>query len=233
MDRMQGIILSILGAAVFAAVLFFVIDYGSEKTYATPQDVFEASRMALRRNDLRAFCQCITDDSRDFMAATMAVDKYVNRELMEKAGTEKKKAEVRAVDDIFKKHGLTEAHMAKHQKDMLQLTDQFAPMKQKLAVARELLEPISDRNGFIAEVFEASMKATGIDHPFLDKKDDKLTNVIVQGKAASGIVETRGGAMDGKDAIEFRKQGEGWRIDLFPERGSGMMPPGMLPPGHP
>jgi hypothetical protein len=229
MNRVTSIFIAMLVCAFLAVVGFFLIDLSGEKVFATPQEAFDESCKALKKNDMRGWCQCLTNDSRDFMAANMAVQEFRTKQEFAGAGNDDKKAHVRAVEQVFAKHGLTDEFLAALQPESGVL-DSPASMKEKLRFAQEVLKPVSDRCSFVADMFEAVLKESGADNPFLGKKDDKLSDVNINGKIAKGTVTTMQLGRERIGEITFRKQGEGWRIELFAEETPRM--PG-LPPGHP
>ena len=81
-------------------------------------------------------------------------------------------------------------------------------------MARQLLKPVKDRNGLVAELYEAVLKTNASENPFRNVKSDKLTEVKITGAVAVGISTTKVADQDLSREIFFRKQGDGWRIDL-------------------
>src|SRR5205823_5482751 len=122
----------------------------SEKTFATPQEAFEAWNLALKQKDMRTACQCLTDDSRDYVAANVAVSEF-KKKTEGKADTEEKKAQIRAVAEVFTKHGLTDEHLQKVAGDGRPLQDESMPLEARLRYFQEVLGPVSDRGAFVAD----------------------------------------------------------------------------------
>jgi hypothetical protein len=228
MNRGTGTFIAILFCALLAVVVFFLVDLSGDKVFATPQEAFDESCLALKKKDMRGWCQCFTDDSRDFIAANMAVQEFKTKQIFAQAGDNEKKAHIRAVDKVFENHGLTDEFLAKLQGDADILGDPRARMKQKVLFAKEVVKPVNDRCAFIADMFEAVLKNSNEENPILAQKDDKLSDVTITGKIAMGLVTPKLGGRPRQ--LFFHKQGEGWRIDFLAEDKRSM--PG-LPPGHP
>ena len=224
MNRGTGTFIAMLVCALLAVVVFFLIDLSGDKVFATPQEAFDESCMALKKKDMRGWCQCFTDDSRDFIAANMAVQEFRTKQMFAQVGDDERKAHISAVDQVFAKHGLTHEFLAKLQDDADILHDPQASKK----FAQEVLKPVTDRCAFVADMFEAVLKNSNHENPILAQKDDKLSDVKITGKTAVGLVTSKLGG--GPRQLFFRKQGEGWRIDFLAEDKRPM--PG-LPPGHP
>jgi hypothetical protein len=202
-------LLALVGAAVLAVVVFYYADIG-EKSYATPKEAFEASRAALKKKDMRAWCQCLTEDSRDFIAASMVIQEFKTKQMLgDDPGN--MAAQIRAVDAVFTEYGLTPEFLASLQ-DEASIMDQRspAPMSSKLRFARRVVKPIGDRCAFVSDMFEAVLKGSGGENPFFLMKDDKLGDVKITDKTASGTVMTAGERID---VVFFRQEVNGWRID--------------------
>src|SRR5437879_5204461 len=104
MNRGNGPILAIIACALLAVAVFFIVDFSAGRSFATPQEVIDAVRQASQKDDLKAWCQCLTDDSRDLLAASVIVDEFSTKQDKEKTGTDKQKAHIRAVAEVFKEH---------------------------------------------------------------------------------------------------------------------------------
>jgi len=219
-----------VGMLVIAAVLvigFFTVGPAGEKVFASPQEAFEASRKASLSGNLANWCQCLTDDSRDYFVAVNAFEIFVQRMRFEKAVEADAKSPFRAVDDAFAKHGLTPQFMARVAKEANILKDPRASTEEKVAFAKAMLDPVRNPNLFIADVFKAMSKFTNSDLPEIVDvwKDTELSDLKVTGNTAVGTLSV--GDRPG-GPIFFRKQGEGWRIDVKDEEKKGR-----LPMGHP
>src|SRR4051794_32021323 len=70
----------VVGSVITAALLVTVAGAraqqaakGEGKTYQTPQEVFNAAMTAAEKKDWKAFCECLTEDSRDGMAGALTL----------------------------------------------------------------------------------------------------------------------------------------------------------------
>src|SRR5262249_52567761 len=106
-------------------------------------------------------------------------------------------------------HGLTEEVLKKQPK--LDLKDPEAAKKGM----KQMLEPIKDKNAFVADMMTAMKKLGG------DKKDSgpmgkdaELKDVKIEGDTATGTVVTKHDGKEKSEAIKFRKVGGGWKIEL-------------------
>ncbi len=212
MNRGNGIFVAIIASALLAVVVFFVADFSAGKSFGSPQEVIDAVRLASQKDDLRGWCQCLTDESRDIVVADAVV--VFSRQLLKKADTDEKVAQNRALEELFKQNGMTMEHLAKMQQASIILRDPQTPMEQKLDFAQTLLAPVGDRNSFAADLFRTILKSPGAENPLTIWKNAKLSEVQISGKTAQGMVAMEQGR---PEKIFFRKQGDSWRIDLFPE----------------
>ena len=226
MNRWTGTFIAMLACALLAVVVFFLLDFSANRSFSSPQEVIDAIRLASQKDDARAWCQCLTDESRDLLAATLIVEEFSKKQEKEKTGTEEQKALIHAVDKVFAQHGLTEEFLMKMQREFLTLSHPKAPMAEKVKAARAVIAPVNDPNGFVADLFQTVQKTSRSESPLSMWKNAKLTDVQITGKTAEGVVSIGPGQPEN---YLFRKQGESWRLDLFPEE---KRPPG-LPLGHP
>ena len=219
MKSANGIFLAIVICAVLAVAVFFLVDLSADKVYASPEEAFQAARVALQKNDMRTWCRCLTDDSRDMLLLESI--ELTPKETLEIAPNEKK-AIIRAKVDAQAKHGLTEEYLFKMQDEFLDLQKRKVPLEGQLRFARKLLAPVSDPNALFADLINVTVKESGGRNPFSSLADAKLNEVKVSGKTAEGTIS--GGR--GPSPFYFRKQGDGWRIDLIgPEQRQTPPPP--------
>lgn len=233
MNKGNGPILAIIGCAVLAVVVFFLVDFSAGRSFATPQEVIEAIRQASQKDDLKAWCQCLTDDSRDLLAATVIVDEFTTRQAKGRDANAKQKAHFQAVAEVFEKHGLKDESLEKMQKEFMAITVPQAPLPAKIGAAQAILAPVKDRNAFIEDLFKTVQKLSGSEGPLSMWKNAKLADVEIRGKEAQGRVSMGRGE---PKTFYFKKQGDSWKLDLFadaemPEQ--MFNPHGGLPPGHP
>jgi hypothetical protein len=228
MNRWTGTFVAMIVCALLAVVVFFLIDMSSDKVFATPQEAFDEARAALKKNDMRGFFQCLTNDSRDLYAAELIIGEFSKRQEIEKDGSPDDKAGIKTIEKVFTQHGLTGEFLAKVQENALAITHPQAPLEEKLKAAHAILAPVSDPSGFLADLFKAIQKGKDGENPFSGLIDAKLSNVKTIGKSAVGEISLPGQRQP--SPMNFSKQGEGWRIDLFAEQ-KQQRP--MMPPGHP
>jgi hypothetical protein len=210
------IAIAIVACIVLAVAAFYLIDRGSNKTYASPQDVFEASRAAVQRGDMRAWCQCLTDDLRDIMSLIRIVTLTPQEEMTK---------EDRALAEIKLKHGLSAKYLAGLQPEAKALFSKRAGREEILAFAQKLLQPVRDRNALAADLLQADAS----DEELAIFGEGKLSDVSMKGNMAVGLVTTPRQEL----RMVFRKQGEGWRIDDFvldARAGRPVPPPGFKHP---
>ncbi len=211
-------------AALFV-VAFFTIGPAGEKIYASPQEVFKAAQKASAKDDMKSWCECVTTGSRDLRAAMGVVMLFDTRQKLAKLDKEGK-TQAQAIDDVFAKHRLTGEFLASMQGKLDILFEEKAGVEVKLEVAGSLLLPVRDRNAFAADLHKTLDKFTkrsplSVIEVF---RDAKLTEVKQDGDTAQGTMTAdRGGGVP----LAFRKQGEGWRIDLIAMEARPQMPPGM------
>jgi hypothetical protein len=227
MNRWTGTFIAMLACALLAVVVFFALDFSANRSFSSPQEVFDAIRQASQKDDGRAWCQCLTDESRDLLAATLVVEEFSRKQDKEKIVTEEQKAHVQAIEKVFAQHNLTDEFLMKMQREFLTLSHPKAPLEEKVKAARTVTGPIKDVNGFVADLFQAVQKSTRSESPLAMWKNAKLTEVQISGRTAEGVISIGPGQ---PQPFLFRKQGESWRLDLFPAEEKG---PAGLPPGHP
>lgn len=217
MKSPNGIFLAIVVCAVLAVAVFFLVDLSADKVYGSPEEVFNAARVALQKNDMRTWCRCLTDDSRDMLLLESI--ELTPKKTLEIAPNEHK-AIVRAKVDAQAKHGLTEEYLLTMKDELSDL--QKASIEKQLRFVRKLIAPVSDPNALFADLINAAAKEAGGRNPFSSLADAKLNDVKVSGKTAEGAIMTS----RGPSPFYFRKQGESWRIDLIgPEQGQAPPPP--------
>src|SRR5262245_36995692 len=94
----------LLMAALSAAVA------GGGATYRTPEEVFDAAKKAMAKEDWKGFCATLTDDSRDVLAGGLAMMPLMAKGFAKFAGEDKEKeilAKIKPLTDVLAKHGLT------------------------------------------------------------------------------------------------------------------------------
>jgi hypothetical protein len=219
---------SVAGGLLLLAGLTVAVAGDRQPVYRTPQEVFEAAKKALQKEDMKGFCATLTDDSRDAFAGVMVLMPMMVKGFAKFAPEDKQKellAKLKPLEDVMTKHGLTEEALNKMKGEKPAGKGPEA-MKQAL---KQLVAPVKDRCAFIAEMVAAFKKVDGkAKEGPIDIKGE-LKDVMIDGDKAKGVIV---GTKDGKekrDPIEFRKIAGSWKIDLPMDMGKGMKlgaPPG-------
>jgi hypothetical protein len=223
MNKGTGTYIAIIVVAVLAVAVFFLADFGSSKTFASPEEVIDGIRTAAQKDDVRGWCQCLTEASRDLMAARVAIEEYYSK-LNPEAG-KGQKAESKALEKVFEAHGLTDAFLSKMEREAMILSDKRSPTREQVKSAKAILAPVRDRNSFLADVFKTIHQS-----PLGDWKDAKLLEVKTKGNIAVGRVNFNGRPQE----FFFTKEGESWRLDFIAmAEANQAMPPGFQHPPIP
>lgn len=214
-----------VGMLVIAAVLvigFFTLGPPPEPVYATPEDVFKAAVRASEKDDVKTWCQCLTDESRDMFAVRTMVQIPIFG-----AGDDPK-SPMREFETLFARHGFKPAFLAKVREQAAAVfRNPETSVDDQLAFVNAALGPVSNRQAFCVDLLKAMMSSGFFKTSPLDNwREASLKDVRKSGNTATGTL-TIGG--DRGEPVQFRKQGEGWRIDLLAEAGR----PPRLPMGHP
>src|SRR5262249_38499867 len=150
MSKGTGTYLAIIACAVLAVVVFFLVDFTAGRSFASPQEAFDASCKAARTNNFREWCQCFTTETRDLIVLK-EVEFFV-RETLENARNDDDKAMIRALAEVQAKHGLTEELLAQYRDDALAMEQ--GKLGDQLGFARKVLAPVSDPCRFFHEMVE-------------------------------------------------------------------------------
>jgi hypothetical protein len=206
---------------------FFVVGPAGPPVYASPQDVFEASKKASAAGDLEKWCQCLTDESRDTIVAVEVIRILgVRMELAHELG-DAAKAMFRPLDQAFDNHGLTPQFLARVAAESGVLQDPRAPPQEKTAFLQAIVSPARNPSRLLADVYKALAKIRNTQMPDIVEvwQDATISDLKVTGNSATATLSA---GMGKTGPIHFRNQGEGWRIEL---KGDESRP--RLPPGHP
>jgi hypothetical protein len=173
------------------------------KVYQTPEEAFRAFMAAGEKEDWKTACECLTDETRDKLAAGLIFGGML---ATGSARTEEEKAKLKPIEDVLAKHGLTKTGKA--------------PAGPKVDLEQgimRLVASIEDRSAFIAEFLAALKQAS--DDPTKNPLagDVKLEDVKVQGDSATGIAVAKVDGREARQPLNFKKVGGGWRIEI-PER---------------
>jgi len=224
MNQPTKVFVAMLVIAALLVVAFFTIGPAAEIVYLSPQEVVEGAKKASRKGDMRAWCQCLTEGSRDRLAAESVVTMLAIQQAFAK-GSKERAAQARELQQIAERHGLKEDFLAKMHENARVLVDDQASVEEKLEFSRALLAPVRNRNAFAADMYKEIQKITGKEGPMDLWKDASLSDVRITGETAKGTMSFDGG---GTTTLTFRRQGESWRIDLIAMEKRPPAPP-MMP----
>jgi hypothetical protein len=204
---------SVTAGALFSALACLVLSgCGGAASYSTPDAAFKGMQTAAEKEDWKAFCETLTDDSRDMMAGSMAFGGMFMSKMGALGAKEEDKAKLKTIDEVLKKHGLTEEHFSKLPKD---------PMPKdkagQQAAMRKMVEPVKDKAAFVGDMMK-SMKSLSKDGEsnFSMIKSAKLEELKVEGDTAKGVIVTQIKGQDKREPVEFRKVSGSWRVELLP-----------------
>ena len=164
--------------------------------------MFEAAKTAAQKDDFKTFFTCLTPDSQKVMAGQMVLGGMAMKSFAEMDKTGKAKEAFKPLDELFKKHGLTEEALKK-----------FKPTtdpKEAAKNIRAMGDLIKDRPAFCTE-FMGFLQKGGKRGP-APLSDATLTDVKIEGDKASGTLLTKKGGKETKEPVEFAKIKGGWRL---------------------
>lgn len=220
MDRPTRVFVAMLVIAGLAVLAFFAFGPPAERTFASPQECFEAARKAARKDDARSFCQTLTEGGQDLFVAKLILFIYATQEEFEQGGNEDKKAVARTLEKIAAKHGLTSEFLKSMHADA-RILIQGKPAE-KGVIARALTERIGNKAAFAGEIYPLIVKvAPPFFQPLEEWKDSELARVNITGDVVQAMRTTGAGR---PAPIVFRKHGDGWRIDTVEAEGPMMHP---------
>jgi hypothetical protein len=198
-----------------------------QPVYRTPQEVFEAARKALQREDIKGLCATLTDDWRDTLAGRFVLMYGLMKAFSMRESEEKQwefMAKFKPLDDVLAKHGLMEKapNKTKEAKPAGNSPEAFAQ------VLKELVAPVKDRSAFMVDVvaffnkLDEKKSEIKVSDWFFDLRGE-LKELKVVGDMARGVVVRKKGGQENREAIWFSKVGRGWKIEklvpLNPEKG--------------
>jgi len=188
--------------------------------YATPQAAFDAFLAASKKEDMKALCHTLTDETVSQMTGALVFMGLFMKGFMELGAKEDKSGDttkaIKALDDVFARHGLTKEKMDKvapKQKDPTEKLDQ----KALEAAMQKLASLVKDRCAFLDDFVKTMKKLPGKQgegFSMVPEGTVKLTDLKVQGDKASGTIATSKDGKDMRDPISFKKVGGGWKIDM-------------------
>jgi hypothetical protein len=241
--------LSVVVGALLCAPLVFAQAGGGEpaagggKAYKTPQEVFDAFKTSLKKEDWKGFCECLTPDSEKALAGVMAVGiefvKGFLQAFAEKDESGKLKGAIQSLDAVYKKHRLSKEDFKDVDLKQLMGAGGKQDTKAMIKTFAKVGGRIKDRPGFISDLMKALSSMGPAAKEFQFEGNPQLQDVKVSGDTATGIIVHTKKGKEQKDPIAFKKIGGSWKIEL-PEAlfnknrgGPGGGPPGGQAPPPP
>jgi hypothetical protein len=182
------------------------------KVYKTPEAVFEAAIKSAEQSDFKTLVDCLTRDSRDTVTGGVVFVSLMMKAFGEKFGKDEDKANIKKLDELLAKHGLTEEYINSLPKPKLE-AKQPDPDEQKKAL-KKLLAPVKDKSALLAELLALLPKKDKKDAPFGQfGSRPMLENLKIDGDVAKGEIV---GTKDDKEVrkpIDFKKEDGSWRIE--------------------
>jgi murein L,D-transpeptidase YcbB/YkuD len=184
-------------------------------------DTFEAASQALAQGDYATYSRMLTPEAQERMAGNLAMTGAVLKQqvastqalsaLTEQFGggdeEESAGAELERVVQVLEKHGVADI-------DPVSLLGSGGQASGSALVAAS----IEDKPAFIGEMLDAVMAVqakaglqTG--QQIAPPAPGELTNVMVDGDTAAGLVAHTINGQERKTPITFRKVGDDWKID--------------------
>jgi hypothetical protein len=210
---------SVISALVLTSM---VVTAGAQEkpgAYDTPETVFKAAQAAIKRQDIKGYFGCLTEDSQKLMTGGL-----VMHGSMIKAGAARNPGDemaelVKPIDEVFSKHGLTEEALKK-----------IGPPKDAREAAKNIraaADLVKSRVGFSSDMIAVLEKGRpkGAD-PFAA---GKLADVKIEGDRARGTIEMKFGESEHKEPIQFVKVDGSWKL-VLPEPKAAPPPPKLPPP---
>jgi hypothetical protein len=200
--------------------------------YETPEAVFKAAAAALKKEDWKAYCACLTPSSRDELAGIALLTNMQRKGEAEmfaakaaKDVREKIKAQLKPLNDLFAKYGITEDKLKAlpRPKEKSDPKDKETQRKMVRKLATSL---IKDRCAFVGDIMALEKKLSKKKKAAFDP--GKLVDVKITGDTATGTAVSKIGGEELRFPMRFRKGPSGWRIEMVLAPG-GKKPPKKFP----
>jgi hypothetical protein len=178
-----------------------------DKTYPTPQAVFEAATAAQKKDDFKTFVACFAPEAQKQMAAGLAFNALGQQAAAR--NDEKLRKQFKQILEALDKHGLTD-----------EVTKKIKPpadAKEAEKVGRDVQGLIKDPAAFYVDLMTAYSKTEPFNRKPPETPEAKLTDVKVDGDKAKGTVVIKAGGQEAKQPAEFVKVGGGWKFAPAPQ----------------
>jgi hypothetical protein len=218
---------TLAGSLLLLAALGAALAGERPPTYRTPEEVFEAAKMAARKEDWKGVCATLTDDSRDLLAGALVLTPLRFKARAKLAGPREKDilAKLKPLDEVLARHGLSETVL----NNILAAQAETDPREAIKLPVKRLLAPIRDRCAFIADMFNTLKK---VDESKARRgpinADAELKDVKIKEDRAAGVIVTRTGGKEQREPIAFRRVQGSWKMELT--LGQGKPPDKTSPP---
>jgi hypothetical protein len=179
----------------------------ADKTYPTPQAVFEAATAAQKKDDFKTLVACFAPEAQKQMAAGLAFTALGQQ--VAARNDEKLRKQFKAILDALDKHGLTD-----------EVTKKIKPpadAKEAEKVQREVQGLIKDPAALAVDLMTAYSKTEPFNRKPPDMPEPKLTDVKIDGDKARGTVVVKVMGQEAKTPADFVKVGGGWKFAPAPQ----------------
>jgi hypothetical protein len=200
---------------------------GDPAQHDSPQAAYVAAKAATGAKDYKAFCDCLTSESRDVMAGGMIrvalfMKEIAARPLGGPEGEQDKQdlaARRKALDDVLAKHGMNEDQLK-----AIQAMDLAAPAVEGMAALAKLTTPVKDKSAFLVEIMNAmdALESAYLGSPGGMGKnattgmfEGRLEDIKVEGDRATAQVVLAPDGQEQRLPIGFKKVNGSWLIELF------------------
>jgi hypothetical protein len=179
--------------------------------YKTPQECFDAYTAAEITTDFKTWVGCLAPRAQEIMAINSALMAVSPRPEPATADEKEWARMVKPIEDVLKKHGLTQqaTQGIKYSKD---------PAERQKA-GKALLALIKDREAYLVDVMTATFKILDVKPGEKKNFKQRLIDLKIDGDRATGtiVVTTTPTFRDEKKSVVFVKVGAGWKIDPEPQ----------------
>jgi hypothetical protein len=192
------------------AVLFCLGGCGSP-SYETPEATFQAAKSAAERYDCQAFCRCLTTEARDQMAAELVlVGSFMQLAAdFPGPGAEKARDRAKGIKAVLEKHGLT-------RRTTPPISINLDGGKQQQREMLKLVEPIADRNAFIADFLRVLIETADDPDARLIEPDARLVDLKTEKDTATATFAQTRQEKEQTSPIEFERIDGQWKISKLP-----------------
>ncbi|MCC6420904.1 MAG: hypothetical protein IT429_21935 [Gemmataceae bacterium] len=216
--------------ALLVALFAATPAYAGGKKYDSPKAVFDAFKEAAKKEDWKTVCDCLTDDSSKMLAGAMAAGSLFIKGFIdafaEKDQTGKLKEIAKAIDDLLKKHSVTQETLGGLDFKELMQNAKADPDKMKKELAK-VGAKIKNPCGFLTDFGAAAKKLPGKQgSPLESAANATLKDLDIKGDKATAKIVTMKDGKEKVEPIEFRKIDGGWKIEIpLPGAGASLNTP--------